>query len=253
MPEDPQEELELDPELDQPQENNVLKEIFSWSRTILFAVAFALLFNRFIIVNATVPSGSMEGTIRTNDRIIAFRLSYLFSEPGRFDIVVFPSPDQPDTLNVKRIIGLPGERVNIIDGRVYINDADIPLRDDFVQGPIMGNFGPYYIPEGHLFMLGDYRSNSTDSRRWTNTYVYQGDLLGRVVLRYFPGIRSLRNTWVTTDSPVISFCNPTLDVHKHSVSRCKKKFWSFSVVTWQTSPSLSNISSGGGKVIYYER
>jgi len=173
----------------------LLTEAFSWGKTILFAVVFALLFNRLIIVNATVPSASMESTIRTNDRIIAFRLSYLFSEPSRFDIIVFPSPDRPYQLNVKRVIGLPGETVNIIDGQVFINDNEEPLRDDFVYGEIRGNFGPFQVPEDHFFVLGDFRTNSVDSRTWaTNSYIYQGDVLGRVVFRYFPGFRNLRST-----------------------------------------------------------
>lgn len=172
----------------------LLSEAFSWGKTILFAVAFALLFNRFVIVNATVPSASMESTIRTNDRIIAFRLAYLFSSPNRFDIVVFPSPDDPDTLNVKRVIGLPGETVTIVDGLVYINNDTTPLRDNFVQGAIQGDFGPYHVPEGHLFVLGDFRTNSADSRRWHNTFVPEDDVLGQVIFRYFPGFRGLRNT-----------------------------------------------------------
>jgi len=166
-------------------------EAISWARTIVFAVAFALLLNNFVIVNATVPTASMMGTIRPNDRIVAFRLSFLFSEPARFDIVVFPSPDDTDTLNVKRVIGLPGETVTMVNGQVFINDSDTPLQDDFVYGIIAGNFGPFEVPEGYVFVLGDYRSNSIDSRSWQNTYVYQGDVLGRVLFRYFPGFANL--------------------------------------------------------------
>jgi len=192
-------DFNIDPNNEIPNEvpdvkKELLSEAFSWGKTILFAVAFALLFNRLVIVNATVPSASMESTIRTNDRIIAFRLSYMFSDPGRFDIVVFPSPDRPDQLNVKRVIGLPGETVNIVSGKVYINDDPIPLRDDFVQGELRNNYGPFEVPEGYFFVLGDYRTNSRDSRGWNNPYVYRGDIMGRVVFRYFPGFRSLRNT-----------------------------------------------------------
>lgn len=175
--------------------SELLSEAFSWGKTILFAVVFALLINRFVIVNATVPSASMESTIQTNDRIIAFRLSYLFSDPALFDIIVFPNPDDPTTLNVKRVIGMPGDTVNIVDGRVFVNDASEPLRYDFVQGLIFGNFGPYQVPDGHFFVLGDYRSNSIDSRHWsTSNFVYSGDVLGRVVFRYFPRFNSLTNT-----------------------------------------------------------
>jgi len=175
--------------------NELLKDALGWGKTILFAVVFALLFNRFIIVNARVPSGSMEGTIRTNDRIIANRLSYIFADPSRFDIVVFPSPDRPDQLNVKRVIGLPGDTVNIINGQVFINGDELPLRDDFVQGAIEGDFGPVDVPDGHFFVLGDHREDSLDSRRWQTTpFVCGDDILGRVVFRYFPGFRNLRNT-----------------------------------------------------------
>jgi len=166
-------------------------EALSWGRTIIFAVAFALLLNNLVIVNATVPTASMESSIRPNDRIVAFRLSYLFSQPDRFDIVVFPNPDDRDTLNVKRVIGLPGETVNIIDGQVFINDSTTPLRDDFVHGEISHNFGPFEVPPNHVFVLGDYRNNSIDSRGWLNTYVYHGDILGRVIFRYFPGFQNL--------------------------------------------------------------
>jgi len=169
----------------------VLRELGSWIKTILFAVAFAFFLNYFVIVNATVPSPSMENTIMTGDRIIAFRLSYLFSEPQRFDVVVFPSPENED-LNVKRVIGMPGDVIMIVAGQVYVNDMRYPLRDDFTHGNISGNFGPILVPEGHIFVLGDYRSISRDSRHWQEThFISHDDILGRVVFRYFPNFRRI--------------------------------------------------------------
>ena len=167
------------------------QDAWGWIKTILFAVIFALIITNFVIVNASVPTGSMEGTIRVNDRIVAFRLSYLFSEPQTFDIIVFRGPDDDTTLYVKRIIGVSGDTINIVDGRVYVNDNAEPLQDDFVKGEFIGNFGPYYVPEGHFFVMGDNRNNSVDSRHWDNHFVERDQILGRVIFRYFPGFRNL--------------------------------------------------------------
>ena len=186
------------------------REALSWAKTIIFALVFAWVFTNFVIVNASVPTGSMEGTIRVNDRIVAFRLSYTFSEPDRYDIIVFRGADGESTLYVKRIIGLPGDTIRILDGRVYVNDSTEPLRDDFVQGDFFGNFpiprypnpphltipedgsAPYLtVPEGHFFVLGDNRNNSIDSRNWDNPFVSREQIQGRVIFRYFPGFQNL--------------------------------------------------------------
>ena len=167
------------------------KELFSWIKTIVIAVVLAVFITNFIIVNAKVPSGSMENTIMTDDRIIASRLTYLFGDPQRGDIVVFKFPDDPQqkTLYVKRIIGLPGETVEIIDGKVYIDGAEEPLDDSFTKEVPVGTYGPFEVPEDSYFMMGDNRNNSSDSRFWENKYVKRDKILGKVFLRYFPSFK----------------------------------------------------------------
>ncbi len=169
------------------------KEIFSWVKTILGAVILAYIITTFIIVNAVVPTGSMKDTIMPGDRLVAFRLSYLFSEPERYDIVVFRYPDDEDTLYVKRIIGMPGDTINIVEGKVYVNDSKEPIKDEFIREEMIGSFGPYTVPEGCYFMLGDNRNDSKDSRYWENTYVKEEKILGKVIFKYFPKIELLTN------------------------------------------------------------
>ncbi len=166
--------------------NILVAEVISWAKTIVFAVVFALIINNFLIVNASVPSGSMEKTIMTGDRVVANRLSYVFSEPKRFDMIVFKFPDDNETLFVKRLIGLPGEKVEIRDGLVFIDDSEMPLEDSFVNGIPYGDSGPYFVPEDCYFMLGDNRNNSNDARSWNNKFVTKEQLLGKVILRYYP-------------------------------------------------------------------
>ncbi|MCL2188552.1 MAG: signal peptidase I [Defluviitaleaceae bacterium] len=171
----------------------LLTEALHWGVVVVFAVAFALAMNFLVIVNAHIPTGSMEGTIQVNDRVIAFRHSYRFNDPARYDIIIFRAPDD-GIKNVKRIIGLPGERVAISNGRVYINGA-YGIREDFIMPGPQGYLGPDFaetlIPEGHFFVLGDSRGNSRDSRNWTNPFVEEGRIMGKVIFRYFPGFRNL--------------------------------------------------------------
>lgn len=168
------------------------REIVSWIKVILAAIITAFIISNFIIVHANVPTGSMLYTIPEHSRIIASRLSYMFSDPKRFDVVVFKYPDNESVLYVKRIIGLPGEKLEIIDGKVYINGSNEPLDDSFVKEPPLDSFGPYEIPEGHYFMLGDNRNNSEDSRRWNNKYLSKEKIIGKLILTYYPEIKLIK-------------------------------------------------------------
>lgn len=162
------------------------KEIRDWVLMILVAIILATLVNTQLVVNAQIPSGSMENTIMTGDRVIGSRLVYKTKDPERFDIIVFHYPDNEEELFIKRIIGLPGETVNIIDGKVYIDDSTEPLDDSFIAEEMKGSFGPYTVPEDCYFVMGDNRNNSHDSRFWDNPYVSRDKILGKAYFRYWP-------------------------------------------------------------------
>lgn len=163
------------------------KEILSWVWAILAGVAAALIIIFFIIVNATVPTGSMINTINEKDRIMAFRLSYAFSDPVRGDIVIFDPPiEDEEDYYVKRIIGLPGDTIEGKGGDVYINGE--LLKEDYIKVKMNSDFGPYIVPEESYFMMGDNRNDSKDSRFWDVKFVNKSAILGRVFIRYFPNI-----------------------------------------------------------------
>lgn len=122
----------------------------------------------------------------TGDRILGWRLTYNFREPKRGDIVIFKYPDNENENYIKRIIGLPGEKVTIKEGKVYIGDSTEPLEEDYVKEEWSGGDGVYWVPEDSYFMLGDNRNNSKDSREWVNKYVHRDKILGEASFCYWP-------------------------------------------------------------------
>ena len=162
-------------------------EILSWIQILLVAACIAFVLNTFIIANSRVPSGSMENTIMTNDRVIGSRLSYHFSDPERGDIVIFKYPDDPSIYYVKRIIGLPGDTIDIVDGAVYLNGSDTPLDEPYLREPMLPEEPMHFeVPDNCYFMMGDNRNNSNDARYWQNTYVERDAIIAKVLFRYWP-------------------------------------------------------------------
>ena len=137
---------------------NVKKEVFEWIFSIAIGVIIAVLINRFVLINARVPSASMENNIMTGDRLFGYRLAYVNEEVERGDIVIFKFPDDESQLFIKRVIGLPNETVTIIDCKVYIDDNKEPLYEPYLAQEMVGTFGPYDLPENCYFMLGDNRN-----------------------------------------------------------------------------------------------
>ena len=165
---------------------SIMEELWEYIKMIIFVVVVVFIVNNVLLINAKIPSESMEDTIMTGDRIFGNRLAYINKDPQRFDIVIFKYPDDETQLFIKRVIGLHGETVEIRDGKVYIDGAETPLDDSFTPEPPQGNWGPEVVPEGSYFMLGDNRNRSKDSRFWTNTFVKKEKIQGKAVLRYFP-------------------------------------------------------------------
>lgn len=173
-------------ESDEEERFNPVKELFSFLISFVVAVAIAMFMQRFIIINANIPSGSMENTIMTGDRVIGNRLAYLFENPQRGDIVIFKYPDDERQLFVKRVIGMPGETVVIEDAKVYINGVLLEenyLKEEWV---IDADSYTFVVPANSYLVLGDNRNNSKDSRYWLNTYVKEEQLLGEAVFCYWP-------------------------------------------------------------------
>ena len=153
---------------------NWKSELISWIQIIIAAAVMALFLNSCIIANSQIPSESMENTIMAHDRVIGSRLSYLFSEPERGDLIIFHYPDDPtgDTYYVKRVIGLPGDVIDIHDGGVYLNGSDTPLDEPYIKEPMETDPNHplhFEVPEDSYFMMGDNRNDSWDARFWENT------------------------------------------------------------------------------------
>lgn len=169
----------------------VWKEIISWVEVIVAALALSFLLNKYIIFNFKVPTESMENTIMAGSQVMSLRCAYWFSEPERLDIVVFPFPDNPEEKYIKRVIGLPGEKIEGKDGIVYIDDKPLE-EEDYVTSDLDEDFGPYTIPEDSYFVMGDNRDVSKDARYWEDKFVKKEDIISKAVIKFYPGIKLLK-------------------------------------------------------------
>ena len=111
------------------QRTSVVKEILSYVWIIAAGAVMALLINRFVLINAVIPSESMENLLQVDDKIFGCRLSYLFEEPKRYDVIMFHYPVDGETIYIKRLIGLPGETVEIKDGRIVATHEGVTYVD----------------------------------------------------------------------------------------------------------------------------
>ncbi len=189
------------------------REVMGWVKMVVIVIVVVFVVTRFIIINAVVPSGSMETTIMTKDRLIGFRFSYWFKDPERGDIILFSYPVDESETYIKRVIGLSGETVDIRDGKIYIDGSDIPLKEDYLPEEWYWENDGYHfvVPEGCYLVLGDNRNNSADARVWDDEalaagladteeeaaayqYVSEDEIIGKAIFTYYKHLKPLVNT-----------------------------------------------------------
>lgn len=169
-----------------PEQSLPVRAWVKWLRealeTILPAILIAILINVFLAQPTRVHGLSMEPNLHTDQRLVVEKITYHLHGPRRGDIVVFSAPQQSEELLIKRVIGLPGETVEIRDGRVFINGT--PLDEPYLAQETRGHYGPTVVPPLHVFVLGDNRSFSNDSRVFDAVPIK--GILGRAWLSYWP-------------------------------------------------------------------
>lgn len=172
---------------EEQKETSLMKEIVSTIVYLLAVVALTFLFVEFVGQRTHVNGDSMNATLEDGDNLIVDKISYRFKNPERYDIIVFPYKYQEKTYYIKRIIGLPGETVEIEDGVIYI-DGEV-LEETYGKEAIRSAgiaSEPIELGEDEYFVLGDNRNNSSDSRDPSVGNIKKDDIVGRAFIRIWP-------------------------------------------------------------------
>ncbi|HEY8416833.1 MAG TPA: signal peptidase I [Limnochordales bacterium] len=144
-------------------DTSVIKaRIREYIEALIIAGALAAFIITFVAQSFLVQGSSMEPTLTDGQRLLVDKITYRLREPRRGEIIVFHYPADPRRKFIKRVIGLPGDEVLIAGQRLILNGR--PVQEPYVLGPMHGVFGPVTVPPGHVFVLGDNRNNSDDSR-----------------------------------------------------------------------------------------
>ncbi len=171
----------------------MIKRIYSYIidsvETIVFVLSLYIVVYIFFFMPSEVRGSSMEPTLHTKERLIINKFIYRFREVERGDIVVLQSPHNPDVDYIKRVIGLPGDKIRIENGRVYVNNEIIPdlfttAETRLWEGGRFEEGKTYPVPAESLFVLGDNRPRSSDSREFG--FVPLDSIVGKAVLRFYP-------------------------------------------------------------------
>ena len=150
--------------------------------TVISAGIIAFIIITFIGQVTVVRGASMEPTLHNNERLIADKISYRFETPNRSEIIIFRPPLEIKRNYIKRVIGIPGDKVEIINGEIYLNDKK--LEESYIKNRSYENMPPTIVPDNSFFVLGDNRPNSSDSRYWG--FVPRKNVVGKAWVIFWP-------------------------------------------------------------------
>lgn len=155
------------------------RAVWEWVWPIAIGIAVAKAIMYWVISVASVPTASMDPTIPSPCYILVDHVATEVAAPTRGEVVLFHFPDDTSRIFVKRVIGMPGDTVTVHNGHVYINGS--VLSEPYLPSNLVteGDYGPYHVPPGYYFMLGDNRNISDDSRFWIHKYVARSAIVGR--------------------------------------------------------------------------
>ncbi|EKU70496.1 signal peptidase I [Selenomonas sp. F0473] len=165
-------------------ENKTVSEIKDWAISIVFAVALAMFIRTFIVELYVVDGPSMRPTLESAERLVVNKFIYRFRAPEKGEVLVFQYPRDPSRDFIKRVIATPGDTVEIREGRVLVNDQ--LLVEDYILEKTRSEYPKTTVPAGHIFVMGDNRNNSEDSRFADVGFVPYDLIKGKAVLVFWP-------------------------------------------------------------------
>lgn len=159
-------------------------ELLEWAKALVLAVVLALVIRVFLVETYLVDGNSMQPSLHDGERVLINKLVYRFSEPAPTDVIVFRYPREPWRDFIKRVVAVAGQTIEVQGGRVFVDG--IPLEEPYLQTQTHGSFGPEEVPSGTVFVMGDNRNFSLDSRDASVGFVPIANIKGKAMVIFWP-------------------------------------------------------------------
>lgn len=159
-------------------------ELYEWGKAFALAIILALVIRIFLVEVYIVDGNSMQPSLQNGERVLVNKLVYRFASPQPSDVIVFRYPKDRTRDFIKRVVAVPGQTVEVRNNKVYVNGN--PIEEPFLKAPTHGVFGPETVPQGTVFVMGDNRNFSLDSRDPSVGFVSMTDIKGKAMVVFWP-------------------------------------------------------------------